>query len=171
MNTRAANLANTRLVEIAETTRRLQEEAAQISADEAKAANERRQRTISAALDSVAPALEPAKAAFDAAEAELAEAVSKIAELARARDAAAEQLKSATRQVRFSLSSAGVPNEQINKAIAGYESNRRAVAFLSNRISGARSLDDALLELERRTHWTGYNDAGSLVVIITRKAG
>ncbi|HJQ26407.1 MAG TPA: hypothetical protein VKA60_21010 [Blastocatellia bacterium] len=172
MSTRApANLANTRLAEIAETTRRLEEEAAQIRASEANAANERRQRAIDAALDSVALTLEPAKAEFDAAESELTEAVSKIAELARARDAAAERLKNATRQARFTLSSAGVLNEQINKATAGYESNRRAVAFLSSRISGARSLDDALLEVERRTHWTGYNDAGSLVIVITRKAG
>lgn len=165
------NLAKMKLQNIAIERQRLEDEERQIRADEAKAADEQKQRTIGAALNSVASTLQPAKDAFDTADAELAAAVSKIAELARARDAAAEQLKSATRQMRLSLSNAGVPNEQINKATAGYESNRRAVAFLSSRISGARSLDDALLELERRTHWTGYNDAGSLVVVITRKAG
>jgi predicted nucleic acid-binding Zn-ribbon protein len=174
--TRATNLAATgtnrlTLAEIREAKQRLEQEEAEIIKAEKIAREQQKQRTIAAALNSVEPTLQPAKAAFDQANAELAEAVSRIKEIARARDAAAEQLKSEVRRVRLNLSNAGISLEQINKAVASYESNRKAVAILANQISFAKPFSDGLLEIERRQHWHQVEGAQSLVVCITRRAG
>jgi ABC-type transporter Mla subunit MlaD len=177
MNTRAsANLAETgknrpTLAEIRAEKQRLERQEAEIIQAETTAREQQQQRTIAAALASAGPTLEASNSSLTAAEAELNAAVARVAELARARDEAAEQLRRDTRQMRLSLGQADASHDQINAAVSNYDHKRNAVAFVSSRIGGSQSLDDALREVERKTHWVDHRDAGSLIVVITRKAG